>query len=116
MNYEIRVPEDLKAFRVPKLILQPLVENSIIHGIEPYKRGGLVTIQAYDTGKVLFIVVEDNGHGMDGESLEKLKKNLREPDENYTSIGVQNVDRRIRMHYGEAYKLEIDSRLGKVHA
>ena len=38
LNYEIRVPEDLKAFRVPKLILQPLVENSIIHGIEPYKR------------------------------------------------------------------------------
>jgi len=112
LDYHIRIPEYLKALHVPKLILQPLVENAIIHGIEPFKEGGVLDITAYESTDILYIEVEDNGCGMYAADLERIRDGLRHNGYNLNSIGIYNVDKRLRLYYGEAYGLEIASRIG----
>jgi len=113
LQYEIILPESLKQFRVPKLILQPLIENAIKHGIEPSKSGGLVKIRVFDDADKIYIEVEDNGKGMDEMRLQQLEDYLNGANDELTNIGVNNVDKRIRLHYGEEYKIRILSRIGK---
>ena len=111
LNYEIQLEDSIKSFHVPKLILQPLVENAITHGIEPCNKGGTVRISARETQEFILIVVEDDGKGMDEDEQNKLKM-IQNLDESYTSIGVRNVDRRIRLHFGDKYRLKIESTYG----
>jgi len=113
LQYEISLPESLKQFRVPKLILQPLIENAIKHGIEPSKNGGLVKITVFDDADRIYIEVEDNGKGMDEKRLQQLEDYLNGENDELTNIGVNNVDKRIRLHYGEEYKIRILSEIGK---
>jgi len=113
LEYEINVPESLKQFRVPKLILQPLVENAIKHGIEPHKEGGIVRIRVLEQEDAISIEVEDNGKGIDEMRLRQLEGHLSGEDQEFTSIGINNVDKRIRLHYGEEYKIRIVSDFGK---
>lgn len=111
LNYEIELQEQVKGFMVPKLILQPLVENAITHGIEPKSGGGTVRIRAFEDEDIVRITVEDDGVGMDEEALNHLMA-ARENDESSTNIGVRNVDRRIRLHYGDKYRLRVESTYG----
>jgi two-component system sensor histidine kinase YesM len=111
LDYNIELQESIKNYQVPKLILQPLVENAIKHGIEPCKKGGTVGIKAVETQEYISIIVEDNGNGMTEDKLNKLLSSSN-GDESYTNIGVRNVDRRIRLHFGDEYKLRIESTLG----
>lgn len=100
---------------VPKMILQPIVENSIFYGLEPLRDKGELTIDAkLDSEDNLIIVVEDNGKGMDDVSLANIRKQLDNDDsstlwENTRSIGLSNVNNRIRLRYGNGYGLTIDS-------
>ncbi|QUH27709.1 sensor histidine kinase [Vallitalea guaymasensis] len=100
---------------VPKMILQPIVENSIFYGLEPLREKGELTIDAkIDSEDNLIIVVEDNGKGMDDVSLTNIRKQLDNDDsstlwENTRSIGLSNVNNRIRLRYGKGYGLTIDS-------
>lgn len=100
---------------VPKMILQPIVENSIFYGLEPLRDKGELTIDAkLDSEDNLIIVVEDNGKGMDDVSLTNIRKQLDNDDsstlwENTRSIGLSNVNNRIRLRYGKGYGLTIDS-------
>lgn len=111
LQYKIELQDSIKSFQVPKLILQPLVENAISHGIEPSNKGGTVRIKACETEEFVSIIVEDDGNGMDEDKLNQLilSQNIDESD---TSIGVRNVDRRIRLHYGDKHKLRIESTYG----
>jgi two-component system sensor histidine kinase YesM len=111
LKYEIDMQDSIKSFHVPKLILQPLVENAISHGIEPSNKGGTVRIKACETEEFISIMVEDDGAGMDEDKLNQLRLS-QNVDDSATSIGVRNVDRRIRLHYGDKYKLRIDSTYG----
>lgn len=103
-------------FQVPKLILQPIVENAYVHGIKP-KGKGCIMIET-TVGKESFeITVMDNGVGMDEEAMEKIRR-LFESDEpgikneyNWQSIGLKNVYDRIRYLYGEKYGIRITSTL-----
>lgn len=74
--YRIQADEDCLALAIPAMVLQPLVENAIIHGIEPQEEGGFLWIRAYCEGGELVLTVEDNGQGMDKEVLEGLSHNL----------------------------------------
>lgn len=112
LNYEIELQEQIKGFMVPKLILQPLVENAITHGIEPKNKGGTVKIKACEDEGFVRITVLDDGIGMDEEALNRLML-ARENDDSYTNIGVRNVDRRIRLHYGDKYGLKLESTYGE---
>ena len=102
--------------RIPKLTLQPLVENAIKHGLEGYVNGGLITIRAYTTERFLYIEVEDNGVGMPAETVKKLNASLaadraEAEAESYIQGGIalHNVNRRIKFHYGNEYGLTMAS-------
>lgn len=103
---------------VPKLILQPIVENAYVHGIKPKNGRGSILIEAEEKEGVLTVSVMDNGAGMSKEMLEKQKKLLEgnEPgiknEYNWQSIGLKNVHDRIRFLYGESYGIRITSTEG----
>lgn len=114
LEYEVEAETGLESWKIPKLILQPLVENAITHGIEPGKRKGKIRISARDQGEEILITVEDNGQGMTSEQLKHLKEEVPDGErDGRTGIGVRNVDRRLRLHYGDQYGLTIESRYGE---
>ena len=98
---------------VPALIIQPLVENAIFHGIEAKNEEGIIIVESSIDGDVLYITVSDDGLGMSGERLARLRESL-ESGENRTgrSIGIFNVLNRIRIYFGPEYGLTVDSMAG----
>lgn len=96
-----------------KLTLQPIVENAIFSGIEPSGNPGLIKIHVYARQDVLFITITDNGVGISPEGIEKLLLDTARVGKHYMSgIGLPNVDRRLKLVYGESYGLSIESRQG----
>lgn len=86
LSYEIRCGEELRALTLPKLLLQPLVENAVIHGIEPSETPCTLSIEVRQCGGTLYIIIEDNGVGFEPEQLNS-------PD----SIGIKNVETRMHL-------------------
>ncbi|MCM1253795.1 MAG: sensor histidine kinase [Clostridium sp.] len=111
----VEVPEPLMDCMVPKLILQPIVENSIIHGFAEREKG-TVWISAYEAGENKFqIVVQDDGVGIPQDKLEQLncgKLLPHEEESGHVRIGFYNVNAIIRLHYGEQYGLYAESEKG----
>ena len=102
LTYKINVPMDLLGMKLPKLILQPIVENSIYHGIKMSPTGGEIIISAQPRGDLLILTVTDNGVGM---SKEKMDSMFEPGEHNHTGtrIGVANVNNRIKLYFGERY-------------
>lgn len=99
--------------RIIKLTLQPLVENSIFSGIEPSGKPGLIQIHVFSQDQVLYIRIRDNGVGISEENIARLLTDTSRVSKNYMSgIGLPNVDRRIKLVYGQEYGIKIDSELG----
>lgn len=114
LEYSLDEEEGLTHERVPKLILQPIVENAITHGIEPRNQKGNISITIKTLDDEILISVKDNGTGMTPEQLNHVNDKMPDLDkEGHTGIGIRNVDRRIRLHYGDAYGITIKSTLGK---
>lgn len=106
--------------RVPKMTVQPVIENAVKHGLESLGRQGVLKVYTEAEGQVLKIIVEDNGHGMDELQLQRLqqslidgaaKENLKETGKG--GIGLQNLHRRLQHMFGERYGLEIASSPGE---
>ena len=112
--------EELYRCRLPKLTLQPILENSIIHGTELKIGTGHLTIRLQRTEKRLLISVSDDGIGMDEEVLEQLNSRLGKggiagsqfKEENKGGVALVNVDNRIRLLFGEEYGLHVYSMVG----
>lgn len=102
LSYAIDVPRELLTCTVPKLILQPIVENALYHGVKLSETAGTITIGGAIQGKRLLLTVCDDGVGMTAAQLETLFDS-RENGER--GIGVTNVNHRIQLCYGEAYGL-----------
>lgn len=99
--------------RIVKLTLQPLVENSIFSGIEPSGKPGLIRIHIFCRDQILCISIHDNGIGMSEEDIARLLTDTSRVTQNYMSgIGLPNVDRRIKLVYGQEYGITIDSETG----
>ncbi len=106
--YELDLPASLGNVRVPKFILQPLVENAILHGIEPRNKQGMIRIAAADGGENVIITIEDNGPGIPREALAAL--DIAEENEGeQQGIGLYNVDKRLRLYFGEEHRLAVQN-------
>ena len=112
-DVEIKVDDPtLYDAKLIKLTLQPIVENAIFSGIEPSGRSGLIQIHVYTKGEVLFLTITDNGIGISPENIEKLLSDTSRITKNHMSgIGLPNVDRRIKLVYGEDYGISIKSEI-----
>lgn len=98
--------------KIVKLTLQPLVENAIFNGIEPSARNGLIQIRVFTKNNILYITVRDNGIGISPENMETLLSDTsRITRSNMSGIGLPNVDRRLKLVYGEEYGLKLESEL-----
>jgi two-component system sensor histidine kinase YesM len=112
VNYDIQ--EEALDCRVFKFILQPIVENSIYHGIQNIEGTGRIDIIAYKEGDNLVIKVKDNGTGIEPEKLTAIREYLysgKDPKEN-GRVGLKNIHDRIVLSYNEKYGLKIDSICG----
>ncbi len=112
VNFEVcyQVEEDTKSLRMLKLLLQPLVENCILHAFSGRKQGGIIMIRIWQAEDVLQIRIQDNGAGFDPGELLDLKQE-RDPEGEH--VGLSNVVQRICLTYGSAYGLEVESRKGE---
>ncbi len=114
IQYQIRLPENLQEYRVLPLILQPIVENSIIHGLETKEGIGHILIEVERVEDAILIAVEDDGLGISKDRLFEVQKEMESRNLNRTHIGVSNVHQRLRLKYGENYGLTISSIEGKM--
>jgi len=113
MEARIEIGEELMGFYVPKLLIQPLLENAIVHGMEEKLDRGVIIITAWQEGDDLYVQVADDGVGMTEETIAQLlNEDYSVKKKGHTSIGIVNVSRRIQMIYGTGYGLQIQSILG----
>lgn len=104
--------EKLYDAKIVKLTLQPLVENAIFSGIEPGGKNGTILIRAYQQENCLYIEVRDNGVGIPEEKIPQLLNHTEKlKGDQMSSIGMPNVDRRLKLIYGEEYGLSVESRV-----
>lgn len=102
-----------KDYMILPLVIQPVVENAFVHGIESCKDNGHIDIRVYYSGDNVIIDVKDNGIGMNDEKLCELEEKLRRNDTSSgKSIGLTNVNKRIKMYHGDRYGLTIQTKEG----
>ena len=130
LSYEILVDDKMiNEDLIPRLLIEPLVENAISHGLEPKRENGTVTVHLYEIGEeqpMLHICVEDNGIGFDLKQMEqmedqqgcteKTKSGTQDPLRKaieHTHTGLENTKRMLKILYGEKHKLNVESEVGK---
>ena len=107
LDYEVEMPDGLEEIYMLKLLLQPLVENALYHGIKNKRGGGKITVRVSRQNRILTFVVADTGKGMTPEQLQQVEEMLREEtptsqaalEPGHTGFGLRNVDMRIRLYY-----------------
>jgi two-component system LytT family sensor kinase len=106
-----RVDPEVLPTMVPMLLLQPLVENAVQHGLERREGTGLVTIEAEDRDDDVYISIRDNGVGMSEEAVVAINDFQGEPGAG--SVGLANVQERLRSSYGDHYRLHVESAISE---
>ena len=113
LSYELIVDKDVEKCVIIKLILQPIVENCIYHGIKQKKGKGSITIHTFREGEFLKIRVKDDGCGMTMDMCEKILSGEAQMENiSGSGIGVRNVNERIKLRFGNAYGLSYTSEVG----
>lgn len=114
IKMHIEIPEELKREKIVKLILQPLVENAIEHGLAKRRNDGNIWIKGERQGEKIYIHVIDNGDGISEDELIKLQKQLEESSINSgRHIGLRNVNQRLKLVFGEECGLKVNGTLGE---
>lgn len=110
-SYQLQVEESVKDYYIFPLLIQPIVENAIIHGLEPKEDKGFIKITMEEEDQYIQVEVKDNGVGIAKDNIKEIRERL--DDEDYHSdgqrIGLHNVHQRLRLYYGDKYGLELDS-------
>ena len=109
MDYEIDIPEHLKKYILPKLTLQPLVENALYHGIKNRRRKGIIRLTGREENGCVILEVADDGRGMTKERLEQVRSSLT--DGKSQGFGLRTVHQRIQILFGGKYGLTLVSTL-----
>ena len=107
LDYEVEMPDGLEEIYMLKLLLQPLVENALYHGIKNKRGGGKITVKVSRLNRVMTFRVIDTGKGMTPEQLREVEAMLKEEtptsqatlEPGHTGFGLRNVDMRIRLYY-----------------
>ncbi len=107
-TYEIKCRQEVCDVKIPKIILQPIVENSIVHGIGTMGEGGHIQIEAFQKEHELYLSVSDNGCGMKAEVVAEI---LRQKRDAHSGIGLKNVNQRIQLLFGASYGVQVESEL-----
>lgn len=112
------IPRELERFMILKFILQPIVENSIKHGMKGLEGNMVIKVGAIMQGNQMILFIEDNGVGLDSEKLERINAKLASPgsmtneSEESASIGICNICRRLYLFYGETAAIRMESEAG----
>lgn len=114
LRYEITVPEDLYEYKIPKITIQPLVENALYHGIKNKRGQGTITVTGKSKENGFVLYVRDNGIGMTQERLNEVRAGIQKLSYTGKEIyGLYNVNERIRLNFGETYGISIESTYGE---
>lgn len=116
MEYSIEVPEDMKKNPIVKMTLQPLVENALYHGLRKQRQKGMIRIYGIEDEDNIFLIVEDNGIGMQPEQVDEINEEMYNEQmykkawtDKSSGFGISNVNRRLKLYYGEEYGLILES-------
>jgi two-component system sensor histidine kinase YesM len=113
LDFKIEADSNVLENTILKLILQPLVENALYHGIKNKRQGGTIIVRAYRKGsEEVQLEVEDNGIGFTPEKLAQLRAELEDDSGDIkleSGFGIGNVNKRIRLYYGKPYGLSVQS-------
>lgn len=108
LEYDINIPDKIKSGRIPNMVIQPIVENALIHGITPKRDGGKISIFAEEHDKGIVISIADNGNGFPKDVLEKIRHSEKvQQTENKSGLGMWSTFNRLKRYYGDGYGLEI---------
>lgn len=110
-SYEITVDEEILDFKILKMILQPIVENSVIHGFAGYKNGGHILIEGTLQNQIVYIRISDNGKGIPKNMFSSIFTPV--PTAVPKHFGLKNIQERIQLKYGERYGISIHSENGQ---
>lgn len=113
LDYELELEEGLEEFCVPKLILQPLIENAIKHGVLESLHRCKVVVKTHRVHNQICITVSDNGAGMTEEKLEACRQLLNGTSREQENIGTRNVARRLQLHFNEQCEFKVTSKVGE---
>ena len=114
LDYEIDIDPSLYPYKILKMTLQPMVENSLYHGIKYKRAKGLIRVSGEKQGDKILLYIEDNGVGMTPQETEALTEKINMPcNETGAGFGLANVNERIRMNFGQEYGLFVQSKKGK---
>src|SRR5699024_9601071 len=107
-TYSFEVDESLLGYLIPKITIQPFIENSLYHGIERMADEGRITIRVVDDGPDIVIQIEDDGTGIPSDTLERIQRfEVGEQD----GIVIRNVNERLQLLFGDRYGVNISSEL-----
>lgn len=112
-NLMVKVEEEVRKLYIIKLILQPIVENAIIHGINEIDGEKDIIISGYTSKDCLIFEVEDNGNGMTEEEIKSIFTNKEKSKTSFNHIGIKNIESRIRLNCGQGYGIKIESEKNK---
>ncbi|MDO4294143.1 MAG: histidine kinase [Eubacteriales bacterium] len=114
--FTIDIPENIQALRIPRFILQPIVENAVYHGLEPKYDKGILRIYSLESPNILEICIQDNGVGISQDILDELHNELSRSNahslfegNNKKNLALLNVNQRICQFFGEEYGLSLES-------
>ena len=114
LEYDIQIPKELYQYKILKLTLQPLVENSLYHGIKTKRGKGTIYVTGRLENDKIYLDVKDTGVGMNEAELASLRSKISKPcKETDSGFGLANVNERIRMNFGPEYGMTIDSKQGE---
>ncbi len=114
LSYEIEVSEDIYNYTIPKITIQPIVENALYHGIKNKRGGGKILVNGRDLGDYIYISVKDNGIGIEEKRLEEIRNSLVTDNTGDGEVyGLYNVNERIKLGFGDEYGLSIESIAGE---
>jgi two-component system sensor histidine kinase YesM len=108
----VSIPDHLLSYPIPKLTLQPIVENAIYHGLEMIPGEGRIEITGYETASYTILEVRDNGQGIPEPILANIQNNLQRQANYVDHIGLANVQERMELHFGPDYGISLQSTQG----